>query len=153
MPLTQWDDLGQTLGLDRANESLSVGVQIWASRRKLHRFDARGFQDRAERCREKRVSIVDEVAVPIQKSLSTISEIPRDLIHPLAIRSRKDPGNLDPPGLEINDEENEIPNQARPRNHFNAEEVRCCDTRKRCFLPRTELSERSPKTSPVSGSG
>ncbi len=55
---------------------------------------------------------MNDVAGLIQKSLFTISEIPRDLIHPLAIRSRKDPGNLDPPGLEINDEENEIPNQA-----------------------------------------
>jgi hypothetical protein len=57
---------------------------------------------------------VDKVARPVRESPLIISEIPRDLFHPLAIRSRKDPGNLDPPGLEINDEEYEIPNQSRP---------------------------------------
>jgi len=68
---------------------------------------------------------VDKVARPVQESPLIISEIPRDLFHPLAIRSRKDPGNLDPPGLEINDEEYEIPNQSRASDHFDTEEVGC----------------------------
>ena len=42
MPLSQRDDLGQTLGFDGTDESLRVGVQIWTSRRKLHRRHARG---------------------------------------------------------------------------------------------------------------
>ena len=40
MLLSQWDDLGQALGLDGTNKSLRVGIQIWTSRGKLHRFDA-----------------------------------------------------------------------------------------------------------------
>jgi uncharacterized membrane protein YvlD (DUF360 family) len=43
MLLSQWDNLGQTLRLDGANESLGVGVQIWTSHGKLHGFDAGGF--------------------------------------------------------------------------------------------------------------
>jgi hypothetical protein len=40
MLLSQRDDPGQALRLDGAYESLGVGVQIWTSRGKLHRFDA-----------------------------------------------------------------------------------------------------------------
>ncbi len=68
---------------------------------------------------------MDEVAGSVQKSLVTISEIPRDLLHPLAIGEGKDPSDLDPSRLEVYDEENEVPDQARPRDHFDAEEIRC----------------------------
>ena len=34
--LAKWDDLGQTLGFDGANESLRVSIQIGASHWKLH---------------------------------------------------------------------------------------------------------------------
>jgi hypothetical protein len=44
MPLSQRNDVGQTLGLDRPNESLRIGIQVWTSRWKLHCFDAGGFQ-------------------------------------------------------------------------------------------------------------
>ncbi len=47
-----------------------------------------------------------------QEPLVAISEVTRDLAHPLAIGSRKDPGDLDSAGLEVYDKENEIPNQA-----------------------------------------
>ena len=49
--------------------------------------------------------------------------------------------------LEINDEENKISNQSRSGDHFNAEEVRCRNPRKRCFLPHTGPSEMSSTTS------
>ena len=88
MLLSQWDDLGQALGLDRANESLGVGIQIWTSCGKLHCFYARGFQNRAKRSREQWISVVDEMARPVQEPLVAVSEIACDLFHPLAIRSR-----------------------------------------------------------------
>jgi len=132
---------------------LRVGIQIGTSRGKLHCLDARGFQDLAKRPPEQRITIVDEVASFLQKPLVAISEIACDLFHPLAIGSRKNPGNFDSTSLEVEDEENEIPNQARPRDHFDTEEVGYRNTRKRCFLPRIEPSGTSPTTSPSSGSG
>ena len=36
MPLAQWDDLRQTLGLHRTDESLRMGIQIGAPCGKLH---------------------------------------------------------------------------------------------------------------------
>ena len=110
MPLSQWNDLGQTLGLDGANESLRIGIQIGASCGKLHDLDARGFQYLTKRSREQRITIVDEMASSIQESRFTISEVSRDLAHPLAIRPRKDSRDLDSSSLEVDHEENEIPN-------------------------------------------
>jgi hypothetical protein len=37
------------------------------------------------------------------------------------------------------------------RDHFDAEKVGCRNTRKRCFLPRTEPLGTSPTTFPSSG--
>jgi len=85
---------------------------------------------------------MDEMAGSVQESVFAISEIACDLFHPLAIRSRKDPGNLDPPSLEINNKENEIPNQTRARDHFDTEEV-CSRDR----APNEPL-ETSPTTFP-----
>jgi hypothetical protein len=104
MPLSQRDDLCQTPRLDGANESLRVGVQIRAARRKLHGLDARGFQDLAKRLREQRISIVNEVASFVQKALVAVSEVSCDLAHPLAVGSRKDSGDLDSSGLKIDGE-------------------------------------------------
>ena len=60
-----------------------------------------------------------------------------DLGQTLAVGSREDSGDLDSTSLEIDDDENEIPNQARPGDHFDVKEVSYRDTRKRCFLPYT----------------
>ena len=49
--LAQWNDLGQTLGLDGANESLRVSVRIGAVRRELHGLHAGGLEKRYERGR------------------------------------------------------------------------------------------------------
>jgi len=39
----------------------------------------------------------------------------------------KDPRDLDPSGLEVDDEKHEIPNQAGPCDHLHAKEVSCRD--------------------------
>ena len=68
---------------------------------------------------------MNEVASFFQKTLVAIGEIARHLAHPLAIRSRKDSGDLDSPALEVDDEKDEIPNQSRLSDHFDTEEVGC----------------------------
>ena len=150
MPLAQRDDLGKTLGFDRTNESLRMRVQVWASRGKHHWFDPRGFQDLAKRPREQWIAVVDEIARTIQEPIFGIGEITRDLAHPGSIGSGKNPRDLDPPGLEVDDEENEISNQTGPSNHFDTEEVGRRNTRKRCFLPPNAPSGTSSTTFPSS---
>ena len=43
--LAQWNNLGQTFGLDRADESLRVGVQVRAAGWKFERLDAGGVRE------------------------------------------------------------------------------------------------------------
>jgi len=62
MLLSQGNDLGQTLGLDRTNESLRVCIQIRASGWKLYRINSCVFQDLAKRSGKERISIMDDVA-------------------------------------------------------------------------------------------
>lgn len=76
-PLSQRDDLCQTLSLDRASESLCVGFQIRAARRKPHGLDARRFQDLAKRLCEQTISVVNEVASFFQEAPVAIGEITR----------------------------------------------------------------------------
>ena len=77
--------------------------------------------------REQRIAIVNEVASSYQGTGLDIGEIASHLLHPLAIRSWRNPGNLNSTALQLDDEEHEVPDQARAREHFNAKEVGCCD--------------------------
>ena len=122
--LAQWNDLGQALGLDGANKSLRIRIQIGASRGKFHCLHAGGLEKLTECLREQRIAIVDEVASSVQESIIGIGEIARNLLHPFSIRLRGNPGNLNPASLEIDNEEHEIPDQACPREHLDAEEIR-----------------------------
>jgi hypothetical protein len=65
-----------------------------------------------ERPREQWILIVDQVARAIQEPILGNSEIARNLAHPRSIRSGKDSRDLNSAGLEVNDKENEISNQA-----------------------------------------
>ena len=88
---------------------------------------------------------MDQVARAIQEPIFGIGEISSDLAHPFLLRLLNDPGDLDPPSLEIDDEENEIADQARLRDHFDAEEVGCR------YRSPVSLQERLPRHSPLSG--
>jgi hypothetical protein len=68
-----------------------------------------------------------------------------DLVHPFLFGLLNDPGDLDPPSFEIDDEEHEMSDQARLRDHFDAEEVRCR------YRSPVSLQERFPRHSPLPG--
>ena len=90
---------------------------------------------------------MDEVTSFIQEARFTICEVSRDLAHPLAVGLAKNPGDIDSTSLEVDDEQNEISNQARSRKHFDAEEIcRSDDSPMR-------LQERIPRHPPFSGWG
>ena len=88
---------------------------------------------------------MDQVSGTIQESVFAIDEITRDLFHPFLFGLLNDPGDLDPPSLEIDDEENEIADQTRLRDHFDAEEVGCR------YRSPVSLQERLPRHSPLPG--
>ena len=67
---------------------------------------------------------MDEVASSVQESILRIGEIARHLLHPFSIRLLANPGNLNSARLEVDDKEHEISDQASPREHLDAEEIR-----------------------------
>jgi hypothetical protein len=99
--LAEWDDLGQTLGLDGANESLRVGIQVGTAGWKLHRPHTGGSENFPERLCEQRIAIVDETASSLQESFLGIREIASNLHPPISVRPLGDPRNLDSASLEI----------------------------------------------------
>ena len=86
---------------------------------------------------------MDQVPRTIQEPVFAIGEIARDLVHPSSIGLRQDPGDIDPPSLEVDHEENEVSDEARSRDHFDAEEVGSANRSPVC------LQERFPRHSPL----
>ncbi len=56
---------------------------------------------------------MNEVPDSVQKSILGIREVARDLLHPFSIRPPGNPGDLNPASPEVDDEEHEVPDQAR----------------------------------------
>ena len=74
MPLSQYDHLVKALALYRQNESLGVRIQIGTSRRQLHALDSSRSENCDELHGEERVPIVEEVALPLEKSVDRLDE-------------------------------------------------------------------------------
>ncbi len=77
--------------------------------------------------RKQRIAIVDHVATVQEKAVLAVDQIPGNLLHPLPIRRRGDPGDLNPMRLEVDYEEHEVANEAAPGHDLDREEVRCSD--------------------------
>ena len=75
--LAQRNDLGQAFGLDRANESLRVGIQVGTASGKFERLDAGGSENSPERLREQRIPIMDQIAISVWEAVLAIREIAR----------------------------------------------------------------------------
>src|SRR5262249_42748591 len=80
--------------LDRAHESLCIGVQIRTSRWESYRLHAHIGKHAQELYREQRISIVDQVAFALEDSVHRISKVAPDLVHPEPIRNRCNASDL-----------------------------------------------------------
>jgi len=80
MPLAEEDEVVQALVRDRLHEPLSVRSAVGTFRSDLHADAAPRLQDRGERLREKRVSIVDQVLRFAEKSIDRGVQVTRDLL-------------------------------------------------------------------------
>ena len=63
---------------------------------------------------------MDEVTAAVERTVVDIREVARNLRHPSAIRLLDNPSDLNPAGLEVDDEEHEVSDQAVSREHFDA---------------------------------
>jgi len=67
---------------------------------------------------------VDKIPGASQETLTGICQVPGDLLHPVAVRPPHNARDLDRAGLQIDDEQHEVANQAFGGEHINAEEIR-----------------------------
>lgn len=127
MPLADRDDLGEALFLDRPHEPLSVRVQVRTAGWEHDWLNAGGPQQGGQPATEKRIAVMDQVAVLEQEAVEPIDKGSGDPCHPFAGGLVGDPGDADPPGLQIDDEEDIEPSEAAEGPCLHGEEVRRCD--------------------------
>src|SRR5664279_2551213 len=123
MSLTEDYEVIETLVLDAFYKALRVWIAIGALRWNFHTLHARSFENRDERLRKQRVPIVDQVLCPSQKTAHRICQIAGHLFHPLLARVNSYPRYLDGAGLDLDDEEHDVPNRAECAQGFHTEEI------------------------------
>jgi hypothetical protein len=69
---------------------------------------ARSAKVAAELNCEERMSIVDQVALALQHAVDGVGEIARHLLHPGTARLANHAGDLNPPRLDVDDEEDVV---------------------------------------------
>src|SRR5580700_7900556 len=124
MTLAERNDVAEALVLDRANEPLGVGVEVRAFRRQAQQLHARGSQEVPEVRRVERITIDDQVPEARQRARRGVGEVAGDLRHPSAVGRAGNAGDVNAPGLEVDDEQHEVAYEAPAREHLRAEEVR-----------------------------
>ena len=139
VPLTEWDNLGQALRFDRSDKPLRVSIQIRAARRQRYRLDVSGSEDLSEILGEEWITVVDQIPRVAEKALTIGSEIPGDLLHPVAIRPSRNTRDLYGSGLQVDHEQNEVARQTSRRQELHAEEIRRGDR------TPVRLQERRPR--------
>jgi hypothetical protein len=88
---------------------------------------SRPLEDRSKGLREERIAVVNQIPAAEQESILAVRPIPCDLTHPVSVGRINDSCDLDPACLEVDHEQNEVPNETSPRDRFDREEVRRCD--------------------------
>ena len=82
MLLAEEDHSIKAFGFDRSHETLRVGIQVWAFRRKLDATHAGRRERLCELRCVQRIAIVDEVMLPEEETVKAVRQIPCHLIHP-----------------------------------------------------------------------
>ena len=94
-PFTDENHPVQAGFLDRPHEALRVRVEIRGTRRQADHLHACGGERLAERHREQRIPIVDQVTLARQKAIAGIRQVATHLAHPGGVGLRRDPGDVD----------------------------------------------------------
>ena len=123
MALTEWNELVEALRFDGEHEAFRDGVQVGASSWELEALDAGGAEGRAERVGEQRVAVMDQVALAAQEAIDAVGQVASDLLDPRVVRMADQAGDVHAVGLEIDDEPDNIADEAAERQHLDSEEV------------------------------
>jgi hypothetical protein len=72
---------------------------------------------------EEWVAVLDQIRAASEKPVDDVREVPRDLSHPRSVRLVDDTGDMNAPGLQIDDEQHRVPHEATNRQRLDGEEV------------------------------
>jgi hypothetical protein len=123
MSLAEENEVVEALVLDRLHKPFRVRIAVGTFRRDLGADDAPRLQDRGERFREQRVSVVNQVLRSAEKSIDGVGQVTGDLLHPLSGGIDSNAGYLDGAGLDLDDEEDHVADRAEDAENLDAEEV------------------------------
>ena len=107
----------------RPNPAFRESVEIGTSRWKDEGPDASRVQEAPEGGAELAVPVMDEKASAGQKAPVGHGDVAGDLLHPLLVGVRCQPGNVDLPAGEVDEEEDVVGNQSLERPDLCREEV------------------------------
>ena len=123
-PFAEENHSTETLVLDRSDESFGVGVQVGRARRQTDDLDAGVIQEISERRSELGIPVQDQELLFCEEAINRISDISSDLQHPGFIRVGSDPGDLNLPRRQLNNEEDIESDEATRCLDLDGEEVR-----------------------------
>lgn len=142
MRFTEWHDSVETFAPDRKHESFRERIQVRTTRRQAQDLHPTPLHRLAKLSRVQRVSVEYQISLTHQEPVDDVQEVPRHLFHPNPVRAPRDAADLDPPGRQMDHEENVIADQTGPTQHLNGEEVARGDGR------HVRLDELRPRILP-----
>ena len=110
--LAEEDHPAQRFGLEGAEKSLEVRIQIWRSWRKPHALHTFIFEHRTERIAELTVAVHDQVTLAVQESVLEIRQFASRLFHPGGVRIGRATGEVDTARGNMHDEQHVVRDQA-----------------------------------------
>ena len=111
--------------IDNTNLSAKA-VQVWTPCRQTHRLNTTASEKCSKVGCEERISIHDELGLAGKKTVLTIEQIARNLLHPSAGRLMRDAADFDAAACQVDDNENVVANKTSQCEHLHREEVACC---------------------------
>jgi len=138
------DDVVEALVADGAHEALGVGVEIGTAWRDADDAHALVGEQPTERGGVEWVAVGDQEALAGEEAIERVGEVATDLLHPGVGGPVDDAREMDPPGRELDDEEDVVADQAEEGEDLDGEEVRRGDG-----VP-VAAQEGAPRDSPSS---
>lgn len=133
----------QALALDRPHEALRISVRVRRAVGGRDELKPLALERALPRPRELRVAVAEQHAVAAEEAVFLVSQLPRDLRHPRAVRIRRRAGDLHDARLQVDHEERVECDQAARRPDLAGEEVRRRD------LAPVALQEGAPRRGPL----
>jgi len=119
--LAEDDEVVEALVSDGADEAFSEGIAVRAAAGDADAFCPVVAEHGAPSFGEKQVPIVDEVSGMAEEPVTAVEKVAGNLLHPRVIGGDTDTGDVNPAGLELHHEEDQLANGAEGAEGLDSE--------------------------------